>query len=443
MSSVLGSLMTLHGPPVYAVIVLLVFLEAAAFVGLVVPGETAMLVAGVLAARGNLSLPLVLALGSAAAVAGDSVGYSIGHRFGPMIERSRVGRWVGTARWQRAHTYVESRGAWAVALGRWVGVLRALVPAVAGMTRMPYRRFLVANAIGGVLWVATVVGVGYAAGGSLAVAQQVLGNFSLVGVLVTLALVLGALAGGWWRRRRPSRQTTPADDGVLARLHQGLLGASVVLGIASLAVVELADGVRERSDLAAYDPTVTAEVVSGRNGALTPLAEIVTFFGSTVSLGVFTVVLLLWLGVRQRARGVAATVAGAMAASAALTLLLKDVVGRARPPAGTVLGVVDPSYAFPSGHTLNSTVFLGLVASIAFTRTSSVPVRLGIVLAWLGGSVAVGLSRIYLGYHWMTDVMAGFGAGVAVLAATAMVTVLLGLRRRHGVTPVAMSGQEA
>lgn len=90
-----------------------------------------MVVAGVLAARGNISLPAVIAGCSSAAVLGDQVGYLIGRRFGPGLRGSRLGRRVGARRWMQAQDAVTRHGPWAVVIGRWVSVLRALVPAVA------------------------------------------------------------------------------------------------------------------------------------------------------------------------------------------------------------------------------------------------------------------------------------------------------------------------
>ncbi len=189
MNAVISALLSLHGPPVYVAITVLVFLEAAAFVGLVIPSETAVVVGGVLAARGNLSLPLLAGLVTVAAVVGDSMGYVIGRRFGPAIQHSRAGRWVGSARWDRAEAFVTSRGASALILARWVGVLRALVPATAGIVRLPFRRFLVANIVGGMTWVAGVLALGYLAAGSIATVQSALGYIS-AGVLGSVILIL-------------------------------------------------------------------------------------------------------------------------------------------------------------------------------------------------------------------------------------------------------------
>ncbi len=190
MNAVISTLLGLHGPAVYAAITLLVLLEAAAFVGLVIPSETVVLVGGILAARGNLSLPLLAGLVTVAAVAGDSMGYAIGRRFGPAIQQNRAGQWVGPARWDKAHAYVQSHGVLAVVLGRWVGMMRALVPATAGIVRLPYRRFLAANLVGVATWVVGVLALGYAATGSITAAQSTLGNISTVGIALVLGLAM-------------------------------------------------------------------------------------------------------------------------------------------------------------------------------------------------------------------------------------------------------------
>lgn len=195
MTGIIGSaaatILSLQGWPVYLVVALLAFGESAIFLGFVLPGETAMVVAGVLAARGNISLPAIIAICASAAVLGDQVGYLLGRHFGPGLRGSRLGRRVGEARWTKAQDSVTRHGAWAVAGGRWVAVLRALVPTVAGAIAMPYRRFLLANAVGGSVWAAGAVLVGYFAGGSISTAQDLLGRTSLIGLtLVTILTVI-------------------------------------------------------------------------------------------------------------------------------------------------------------------------------------------------------------------------------------------------------------
>lgn len=190
MSNVLALILSLHGPLVYAVVAALVFLEAAAFIGLVVPGETALLVSGALAAHGGVSIWILLALAAVGADLGDSVGYWLGRRYGGRMQSTRLGRWVGAERWGKADEFVARRGPVAVVVGRWVGVLRALVPPAAGMAQIPYRRFLLANVVGGVGWVAGVLALGFMAGGSLSAASSLLGTVSTVTVSATVLFVV-------------------------------------------------------------------------------------------------------------------------------------------------------------------------------------------------------------------------------------------------------------
>jgi membrane-associated protein len=194
---------------VYLTTAALAFGEAAVFLGVVLPGETALLLGGVLAATGRLSLPVMIVVAVFAAIIGDSVGYGVGRWGGIALRDSRAGRVVGAAQWRRAEAFMVRRGGWAVFLGRWVGVLRALMPALAGMSRMPYRRFLAFNAAGGALWAVVVVMAGYLAGTSW---QRVQTYFGWVGGV--LLLVPAAIAAAILVRRRvvARRATSMSDD---------------------------------------------------------------------------------------------------------------------------------------------------------------------------------------------------------------------------------------
>lgn len=187
-------------PPwfVLALVFLLPALEASAFLGLLVPGEIAVLLGGVVAHGGGLPLWAVIAAGVLGAAVGDQVGYLTGRRFGQrMIDRlpARVRR---SGEVDRALALVRRRGALAVVLGRWVAALRALVPGVAGLSGMPQGRFTVANVVGGAAWASTVAVLGFAAGASYRVLERRLGLGSevLLGVLAVAVLL-------WvWRGRR-------------------------------------------------------------------------------------------------------------------------------------------------------------------------------------------------------------------------------------------------
>lgn len=199
------------------------------------------------------------------------------------------------------------------------------------------------------------------------------------------------------------------------------------LGVA--AAIGLLDGVMEQDDLAAYDPAVTAAAVSWRSPVLTALARLLTALGSAAALVPFTLLVLAGLLVRRR-RLAATVVAVGMSMSLLLTIGLKGFVGRERPPAVDVLGPDSSGYAFPSGHTLNSTVFFGLVAGLLLLRVQRAWARALVIGGYVVTTLGVGLSRVYLGYHWLTDVMAGWSIGSGVLGVLAVGALLVNLPTR-------------
>ncbi|MDT4906860.1 MAG: rane-associated protein [Pseudonocardiales bacterium] len=176
----------------------LCFSEAAILVGMVLPGETALLVAGVFCQRGTLNLGIMIAIAVVCAIAGDSVGYEFGKKFGPPLRRSRLGRWVGEHRWAKVDGFLHRHGGKAVLLGRLTALLRALMPSMAGMSGMRYRTFLLWNAVGGLIWAPSCVLLGYAFSKSLSKVGQTL----TWAPLVILAVGIAAYVALHLRKRR-------------------------------------------------------------------------------------------------------------------------------------------------------------------------------------------------------------------------------------------------
>jgi membrane protein DedA with SNARE-associated domain len=207
MSGLLDRLINLHGLPVYAIVGALVFAEDALFVGFVLPGETAAILGGVAASRGHVSLVPMCGVVVLAAVLGDSVGYEIGARYGARLLSVRVLR-RRQERIDAARRTLARRGGPAVFLARSVAFLRAVIPFLAGASHMPYRRFLVYNAAGGLAWGVGMVLLGFLGGNSYAAIEKTFGRTAAV---VAAALVVVGLAG-WslWRRRQ--EKTPPRQD---------------------------------------------------------------------------------------------------------------------------------------------------------------------------------------------------------------------------------------
>lgn len=193
-----------------------------------------------------------------------------------------------------------------------------------------------------------------------------------------------------------------------------LAGPLTIITVAGSAFTAVATSVADGDDLARLDPSVARDVIEHRASALTTAAHLLSFVGSEVVLAVLSLGLVIVLLERRGSRS--ALIAGAaMAISAGLTVALKTAFGRARPGASDRLGAFDSTYSFPSGHTLNSAVFLGLVCLLLVPLLSRRGARLGAYGAALLLAVGIGLSRIYLGYHWTTDVLASWTIATMLL----------------------------
>jgi membrane-associated protein len=196
-------------PPGLILVVAFLFpaAEASVFVGLVIPGETAVIVAGVLAHEGLVPLWAVAACAAAGAILGDQIGFQVGRRYGPAL-LDRLPRWLRHRRQtERVLALVRRRGAVAVLLGRWTASLRALVPGVAGMSGVSARTFTVANALGGTVWAVAVTLLGFLAGAGYRHVEQQLdrGTGLVVAALAVTTLVV------WLHRRR--RRDASRDSG--------------------------------------------------------------------------------------------------------------------------------------------------------------------------------------------------------------------------------------
>jgi len=178
--------------PLFVLLILLAFAEAAAFVGFVLPGETALIIGGVLAHSKVWPLWLFILCAIVGAIAGDSVGYEIGKHFGPRIKTTQFGRFVGAKRWKLAeHIFAKYHGR-AIFFGRAQALLRALVPALAGMNQVPYRTFLKWNAAGGIVFSTIVIVLGYEFANSLHSLEKYLKYWAVffLGLVIVVVVIL-------------------------------------------------------------------------------------------------------------------------------------------------------------------------------------------------------------------------------------------------------------
>jgi membrane-associated protein len=188
-----------------------IFCETSILIGLVVPGDTVVIVASTGITNWLEFGALVVAV-VVGALCGESVGFALGHYFGPKIRRSRLGRRIGEGHWTRAENYLDRRGGIAIFISRFLPVLHSLIPLTVGMSTMRYRKFIAWTAPACAVWAVAYVSVGWAAAGSYRrlSAQLHFAGYVFVAIIV-LFLILVVLIKKLIERRESRHMEHPGD----------------------------------------------------------------------------------------------------------------------------------------------------------------------------------------------------------------------------------------
>lgn len=423
----------------YAVIFLGAMLESAAFLGVFVPGESLVLVAGFLSAQGLLDLGDLIVVVTIGATLGDNIGYELGSRLGrpwALHYGRRIG--VTEARLLRAEQFFSRYGGKAVFLGRFVGFARALVPFIAGSTRMRYRVFLGWNALGAALWAASFVLLGYFLGASWQSAERWMGRASAI--IGGAALIIMALAWFWgwlvrherevrehWAhflsdprivalRKRYAPQIRFLQERFSPKSYLGLeltLGALVLIA-ASWLFGGIAEDVLTSDPLTVVDVQVAQWLRAHTEPALTTFMLLISrLHNADGIIGLFAITAVVFI-VRREWHWLLA-LALAVPGGMLLNVMTKYAFSRARPVFDDPVLVL-MSYSFPSGHVMASVLFYGLLASFIVARAQRWRWKVSALLSAFLIVVLVAFSRVYLGVHYLSDVLAAFAEGVAWLA---------------------------
>ena len=422
----------------YAAVGVLAFLETGAFVGLVFPGETAVILAGAIAGSGTTSIVLTIAIVWFSAWLGDTASFYIGSRLGrDFILRHGHRVRITEERFEQVEEYFERYGGRTILVGRFLGLVRALAPFIAGSSGMAYRSFVPYSVLGTGLWAATFSLLGYVLAENIGKAEDLAsrGLFVFGG---TIALLVGGylairymrvsedrskLARRLEERRfgRPvvafGRWVEPQARFLWNRLTPGELGLELTTVMAVLAVslfIVVGYGVIVVDDLGPTPgDTAAFRIVDDlRAGWLDDLAKVVTDLGS----GSFTLAVALVAAVVLAARRMWAeliVMVVALALTHAAVPLLKEAVDRPRPETGLV-GVRGD--AWPSGHAAYGMIYSWLAVLLAVRGTTGKLSGTAVILIGLAISAAVGLSRVYLRVHFLSDVNSGAALAVAAFA---------------------------
>ncbi len=438
----------------YLLVGFFAFAETGAFVGLIVPGETVMLIGGAVAGQGAIDVYLLIAIAWFTAWLGDTTSFFVGRRLGRgfvLKHGPRVG--IGHERFEKVEDYFSRHGGKTIFIGRWISLVRALAPFIAGSSGMRYRGFVPYSILGTGLWASAHILIGYFFSRSIESAAEYAGRgFFLLATLIVL--IAGSVflyrhfrvaenrdtAVRWmdeqaatrWlvalgRRYRPQlrflwdRVTPGGTFGLEFTSLMAVLSVSLFVLIAYAVLVSREPGPTP-GDMTAFDV-----VESLRVAWLTDLSKVVTFLGSGAFTWGLTIVCAALLAVRRRWTEFGVLLGGMTLAWVGFHEI-KDIVDRPRPE-GALVGTSGSSY--PSGHAAHSVLYVWLAVTIVMRLRPGITRKAAVVLAGLALTILVGLSRVYLNVHYLSDVNGGWALGAAAFSLCAAIGLVISQLRHN------------
>jgi membrane protein DedA with SNARE-associated domain/membrane-associated phospholipid phosphatase len=446
----------------YLLVGALAFLETGAFVGLVAPGETALLLGGLVAGQGKIDVITLIAIVWAAAVAGDLTSFFLGRRLGrKFLVRHGPKIQITEERLRHVEAFFDRHGGKAILLGRFVGLVRSIAPFLAGSSGMPLRRFVPYDVVGAGLWSSSLIVLGYVFWQSFSqlVDYAKKGALALGAVIVLVVALVWAVrwvrdpqnrrrAREWLERqaerpalrpvarvlrpivrssRRPARfvwdRVTPGDLGLELTTLLAVASVGSFLWIGN--IISLQDRSRLMGDRTALS---VADHLHSDVGV--DIARAMSVLGSlpvAIALVVITAGVLAW---RHHPRDGILLVIG-LAVIYGAVHITENAVERPRPSGG----LIDvEGWSYPSAHAAYAATWVA--TAVALGRVLPSPaVRFALVTIAIAIGAAVGLSRVYLRVHYLSDVGGGWGLGLTVYSLCGMAALVIGRVRNNARAP--------
>ena len=449
------------GPWTYALVGVMAFLETGAFVGLVAPGETVVIAGGVIAGEGTISLLPLIAIVWICAILGDTTSFYIGRRLGrKFLEKHGPRVKITHERLEQVEGYFDRHGGKTILIGRFIGLVRALAPFIAGSSGLSYRRFIPYSIIGTGLWATIFCTLGYIFWRSFDRVAHLAGQ-AIFGLGVTVAVIVGIVVA--YRRRHEIKQwllaherhplvrplfvvgrplyrkvLRPAYDAVAPELRflwnrvtPGELGLelSTAIAVAGVGIFVFVLYIVELSSDLGPTPLDTELLdLSDKlyNAALVDVAQVVSAFGALRTVLALVAVTSVLLVARRRWTDLVVLIGGTGLIYAAVHIA-KAAIDRPRPADPLVETSLS---SFPSGHAAYATVWIAV--ALIVTRRIGLAVNATLVTVAIVLAAAIGVSRIYLRAHYWSDVAAGWGIGCGIFAALAAIALIVDYVRHNG-----------
>ncbi len=451
------------GPWTYLIVGVFAFAEVGVFVGLLVPGETVMLLGGAVAGQGAVDIYLLIAIAWFSAWAGDSTSFFVGRRLGREFLLRHGPRFgLSENRFAQVEDYFSRHGGKTIFVGRFVSLVRAFAPFIAGSSGMRYRAFVPYSILGCGLFVTAHILIGYVFSRSIDTAAKYAGKGAfLLGTLIVL--VVGSIlvvrhlrvdanrrAAVRWMERHAfarwlvafARRFQPQLQFLWNRVTPGgtfgleFTSLMAILAVAGFVLVTYTAIVSAEPGPTPGDMTAMEIAESVRAAWLTAVVKVFTALGSASVTWPLALVAAAALVVRRRWAELLVLAAGMLLIVFGVHEI-KAAVDRPR-PLGGLSGFSGSS--FPSGHAAYSIFYVWLAVTVVMRLRPGMARGTAVIAMGIGLAALIGLSRVYLGVHYLSDVSAGWALGAAAFSLCAAIGLVISTQGAIRRSPQSLDG---
>ncbi|HEY4512289.1 MAG TPA: bifunctional DedA family/phosphatase PAP2 family protein [Candidatus Paceibacterota bacterium] len=376
----------------YTILFVITLLESIPILGIVIPGQTIVILAGFLVRLKILAFWPAALVASVGAVIGDLIGFFLGRRFGKAVKNPEKMFGIKKEQLQKTQEIIETHSIKTIFFGRLNSLTRTFMPFAAGMSNVANKKFLFADSISAIIWAVFSIVVGYIFGRSFEAAALFIGKFALIATVLVVVIILIL-------RYLKKRHFKISSTDII------VFGTSI-LSLYLFTVI--GESVGHGKLLNLFDARIQAMIETIKTPVITILMLFATIMGNSTDMIIFSAILILFLLWKKKGLD-AALVAIAMSSGSIFVNIVKASIGGARPEPGLVEAY---GSSFPSGHAVMAMIAATVLSYTVLRKIKNILVRNTFITLIYGFTLVIGLSRVYLNVHWASDVLGGIFGGL-------------------------------
>ena len=387
----------------YWVVLIATILESSPIFGLLVPGQTIVIIAGFLVKLQIIDFWDTVIIAFLGAFSGDLIGYFLGRKYGYSF-LSHYGKYFFFKQegLEKTKKLVNKHAGKTIIIGRFNSLTRAFAPFVAGSSNLPFFKFIFYNLIGGISWALLFVFVGYVFGESYEIASVYIGRFITIAIIVSLLLA-------YLYKSLNKRKS------MFTKYHLHILAVNIFSLFVFLKII---DDIIDRKFITKIDFWITQKIVLLWNPLIT---KIMSIFSNIAKPEIIIALLFVFASIfaYKKEWHKSLIVFFSVTLSAISGFLIKEIIQRQRPENSLIIA---SGYSFPSGHAIMSVIFFLLNIYLFKNKIKNNTLKYSYICLNLFMILFIGFNRIYLNVHWFSDVIAGFALGVFCLTFSILFT---------------------